>query len=240
MTDEEVKELKEEVSRLRQQASSQATALAAQARPPQAPPPPKVATKTVYTLTELQQMVDKGTISEKSRDDIIIQQTRDEARSEMQSEIDQRFANLQASQTITQQIEAYTDAQPDILKEGSPTRARVQEEYDFLISLGESSDSKATELKALRAAFGSPDKIKERRPRRTTHAETGGVGRGGADRASPAGDDVPAPLRDNAKLKYHYDALIQRGVYKGYQDPDLLAEMKYSDGWKPQTRGQLN
>lgn len=180
-----------------------------------------------YTVQELQVMVDDGRISEGTRDGILSQQTRDQTRNEIKTEMREEMASMRQSQQIDGEIAKYTDSNADVMKEGTELRGRVEEEYQFLVSHGEPV-GKFTELKSLRAVMGPSDRIRETTAeRRPTHSDEGGSGAGDSDRGGSKEGGVPGPLQKDPKLKFHYDGLIATGVYSGYDDPDLVKEMKY-------------
>jgi hypothetical protein len=238
---DEAQQLRDEVEALRQQVQQQSETNQNLSRQLQQPAPVQpVAPKPERPSPQkLQEMVDNGQISEATRTDILMQHAKEDAAAEVRAEMEKRFQGMQHEQALDAQIASYTERVPDVLTEGSETRNRVQKEFDYLVSLGEPGD-KATEVKALRAALGPADAIRERtRSRRSTHAEAGGVG-DGVHSAPEKGDGVPAPLQNNDRLRYHYESMIKDGSYSGWDDPALQTELKYASGWKPERRGVLN
>ncbi len=194
-----------------------------------APPAQAAATSPVkvYSDAELQALVDGGTISESTSHDIKRRQDKDSLRAEMRTEQQALMAEGRQNQTVQTEIDRYTTAYPDLLDKASDTFARVQTEYDYLLRMGRDPKDTATELQAIRSALGPAAKIVEHtRERRPVHAEAGGAG-GGPESSPPEDGGVPKELKDNPKLKYHYDGLIRTGMYTGYDDPVLIREMTF-------------
>ncbi|KPK66955.1 hypothetical protein AMJ82_11570 [candidate division TA06 bacterium SM23_40] len=106
------------------------------------------------------------------------------------------------------------------MKEGSRERARLAKEYDYLRNLGH-AEGMATELAALRSCFGPVDRIKETtKPRAESHQETG----------TPAGE-VGEPEKGpkiSPRLKAHYEKMIEKRHFTGWDDPKLKKELEYA------------
>lgn len=189
--------------------------------------PPETSKAKTYTEPELQALVDAGNISESTRSDILRRQDRDSHDQRTDAKIKVAVTASQASQSIQTEIDRYTAGYPEVLEEGSDTRNRVQEEFNYLVRMGRDAEELATQLQAMRSALGPAERIGEvTRERRPVHAEAGGSG-GGSDAPASSDNPVPKPLRDNPKMKFHYDALIRQGMYTGYDDPVLVREMKF-------------
>ncbi len=184
----------------------------------------------VYSSQELDVLVEQGTISSSTKDDILRSQQAISQKADISQQIQQGIAQYRIQDTTERSLEAYKLNYPDAFKEGTELREKVKQAYAHLIKMGDSSDDRRTDIKALYAVVGAPEKIGERTARRTpTHVESGGSGGGGGAAAgSSDSDGVPKPLQNDAKLKYHYDALIKDGTYTGYSDKNLQSEMKYA------------
>lgn len=193
-------------------------------KPPEQPAPKE------YTRAELQKLVDTGSMAESRMQEVLDEQR--ERR--IIRQVDERFQRSQSLQqrvsSIEQELVAYQRARPDAWQEGSESRKRVQDEFDYLVRInGKPPDAvaqKTYEVMALRAAFGSPQQ-ETTRDRRETHSETGGdsgdAGRSGGDKK----EGVPKELKDRPKLQYHYEQMIARGHYSGWTDAKLRKELEY-------------
>ena len=196
------------------------------AHPPNAEP--AKAEPKVYTRIELQKQVDEGNISEADRDDIIITQAKDEVRREVLAEVDKRLTTTQNASKMQTDMTAYKEAYPDVMKEGSDLRNRVKAEITALSAInGTPADDDALfrmELSALRSVLGPPSKMREKtREVRTTHQETGGSA---PDTTSKADVDK-APKGLPERIKTFYQQKIDRGIYKGWNDPDVKKELEH-------------
>ena len=151
-----------------------------EARPEAAPvkaEPPKELTRV-----QLREAVDNGQIDQDQMETLWADQREASTLRKMEERYDARDRERQTTNVIQTDTVKYLDAYPDIRKQGSSDWTRLKSEYDYLISVGD-PDNKTTELKAMRSAFGSPDRIRESSAsRRQTASETasgqsgGGVG----------------------------------------------------------------
>ena len=85
----------------------------------------------------------------------------------------------------------------------------------------------AGELMACRNAFGSIGDAKVQERDRQSHQDAGGSGRGRSDAQPDDGPKIPKELKVNPEQQEHYRYSIDKGLYKGWDDPQLLKEMKY-------------
>ena len=136
------------------------------------------------------------------------------------------------------QIDAYSEVMPEVMTEGSSARQRVQEEYNFLTSTG-APDGLATQLQALRAAFGpiaALKKIKGERPD-TSHQDVGsGTGQEGGEGGGMRGDGTPKGL--TARQRTYYTPRVGPGKY--YPDwGAVTAELKFQDEGLTKRRAHL-
>jgi hypothetical protein len=193
-----------------------------------APPEPE------YSRAQLKQLVDAGTISEEQRDAVLDKQDRareERLINETTRKFQQQSAQSARNQRISSQIDTYKSSFPDVMVEGSETRQKVQREYDFLVSVegGPRSDEQGAimELKAMRAALGPAEKVRETtRQRRQTHAETGGAG-DNTSRPVDMANKIPKKYRE------YYKHRVETGYFKGWDDPRIAKHLKhgYFKGW---------
>ena len=104
----------------------------------------------------------------------------------------------------------------------------MQDEFDYLIGLGHDPKDTRTQLHAARSAFGPVDLLERVNPRpRETHNETGGRG----DHSDPDTRKDGSPKGMSAELRSDYQRRIDMGIYKGWDDPQLVTELKdFGDG----------
>ena len=84
-------------------------------------------------------------------------QNREQHRRDTAELLDTRDRKNVIESTIEIDTAKYIAAYPDVRTIGSPNWQRVKDEFDFLQKMGDPNDA-TTELKALRAVFGSPDR----------------------------------------------------------------------------------
>ncbi len=128
----------------------------------------------VYTRTELEGLVDSGQLGKEQADAIYEDQFRNQVKKEALEHAENALATERRKTMVLGQIDRYKEALPDVMVPGSEARNRVEQEYQYLTSLGDPADS-ATELKALRAVYGPIERLAAKSEiSRETHQEVGG------------------------------------------------------------------
>jgi hypothetical protein len=171
----------------------------------------------VLSRAELNQLVADGSLTEDARDEYLEKQREERIEQRLEAKFAAERKQSDRISLINAQMERYKTLIPDVMVAGSEPRARVESEFNFLVSVDgqpqSNEEALALELKALRAAFGPVDRLKETtRKRRETHQETGG---GAADEGGPKEDTAPSKL--TARERDHYQRLIDSGVYTGWK-----------------------
>lgn len=176
------------------------------------------------TRAELKQYVEKGEISQDEADTIWEKQITDKATRSATEAATRTVAGITYQQQVEQELAGYKELKGVAWDEGTPERARVEQEFAFLVKLGDDPNNRATELKALRAAFGDLSTLRAslsvRRGPSDTHRETGGRG----SRTTSGEGDVLKSL--NADQKKYYERGIEAGRYKDWDA--VKAELTYS------------
>jgi hypothetical protein len=190
--------------------------LRVQAERKEEPEPPK----KVYTRQELRAAVTEGTIDDDQLEEIWAKQLREQTRLDTAELIDTRDRKRDTESFVDTETVRYLDAHPDVRTVGSSDWKAVKDEFDFFTKMGD-PENKATELKALRAAFGSnPTRIPERTAshRETPADSSGSPGTGGGDRNVDIMNRIPKNLRP-----YYRDQLE-----RGWKTMDeVKRELKY-------------
>lgn len=183
-----------------------------------------------YTRAQIDQAIESGQISRTDGEALWATQT-------------ERRAAKVAAEAATQAIEArahedkvsgaigeYSAVVPRAFQEGTPERAKVKAEFDRLVSEGQPK-TRATELVALRLTFGGIEGLKAaagaQRERITSQEGGAGGGRGNREGGEDA-NGVPRDLDLSSKQVSHYTKLIDRGIYKGWDE--VRAELKHARG----------
>ena len=179
------------------------------------------------TRTELNQLVADGKVTQEAADAEWERQVVDTATSNARQAARDEGAQRELEQTISAQLEEYRGLIPEAWEAGSKERARVAKEFRYLTEKLGSPNSQATEIAALRAAFGDPEAIKASRSTgrhgpAETHGEVGGAERG--EGATKDGDGAPKGL--DARQKAHYEKLIAQGHYPDWKA--VREELKFS------------
>lgn len=178
-----------------------------------------------FSRIELRREVSLGNLSEDEMDRIL--ETQNEARISRQvaSEVSKKVDETTIGSKLAAQIAEYTSLKPETMAAGSADRQRVADEWNYLLSIGQPK-TLATELAALRAVYGPISRLKSAlsagEGRRETHRETGG-----GESVDPAlrKDGIPKGL--SARHRSWYQSRIDNGLYKGWDDPELVEELKY-------------
>jgi hypothetical protein len=178
---------------------------------PTTPPPP--------TREQLQEAVDGGTISQAQMDTELARQMRVELQTDIETKLRAEFTAADQLKAITSQFDAYMKMKPDVAREGTEDRLKIQKEFQALVDLGYPANEKRTELLAMRNVFGPLDRIKETtRERLPVTQETGGAG--GAS-AGGKGSGWREGLTSGQVEAFEHQQKI--GVYPSETDKTFLA-----------------
>jgi len=160
-----------------------------------------------WTRAQLRTAVSEGTIDEDQMEEIWAKQQRAAYRRDTEDLLATRDRERATATTVETEIARYTANYPDVTTIGSPTWNKVKAEFDFCVQLGDDPNSKATEVKALRAALGSSEKIRERTSthRQTSSETSSSQGGGGGGRPVDIWNRVPRTH------KAHYKRLVEEG-----------------------------
>lgn len=174
--------------------------------------------KPDLTGAELRTAVDQGRITEQDADTIRENQIEKRVEAKVTRKVETDAASRDLGQRVDGELSEYRKLVEGLTDDTSPARAKVQREFDHLISLGHAADVR-TEAAACRAAFGDLATLRQAPEARDreTHDETGG----GAPPAAPKSQQNLTP-----ELKAHYSRQIDQGMYEGWDDPALEKELK--------------
>ncbi len=175
-----------------------------------------------YTRAELNALVESRAITQDQADSQMDLQIREGARAEAARVATDTVTAVSRKERVDGEIARYTVVAPEVLDETHDTRARIKEEYKFLIELGDKA-SVETQLKAIRSVLGPIDKLERARNGRPSHEPHREDGGGGVERKPKASDGTYDGL--SAREKAHYDKLITNGIYK--DKAAVNAELKF-------------
>lgn len=189
---------------------------AAAARPAPAAEAPPAPPAPVYTRTQLDQAVSENKITAAEANALWDRQQQEQTAKLVKDTVREAVTDVGRANEVTSRIAEYTALKPEVLKEGSPERARVKQQFDYLVSIGQPA-TKATELVALGMIYGQLDTLKAAHSTtrdEETHQEVGG--------GAPSNVGEPAPkLKLSKDEKRYYGDLISKGIYSGW---DAVAE----------------
>ena len=169
------------------------------------------------TRAELLQGVETGQITQAQADEAWEKQIEHRVRTGITEEWKQYESTRDLTTRVTTEMDQYTQTYPDVMTHGTENRDKVAAEFSYLRSHG-MPDTKATELIALRNVFGPIHKKRDiTQQRRETHQETSGEKPGGENQKTP---ELPT------RYKTYYQSQIDKGMYKGWDDPGLQRELK--------------
>lgn len=178
----------------------------------------KAETTPQYTRSQLQGLVDEGKLNQDQADALWEKQLEDRITAKARTEAEQQAKISKRQAAIQGVLTQYRDLRPDAWKAGTEDRQKVQSEYRYLVDVLGQPEGIETEAAACRAAFGPPEKVVPiTRERRETPAESG------AAKDEPPGSRLP---KMSNRYKEFYAGQIAKGQYKGWDDPNLVKEMK--------------
>lgn len=180
------------------------------------------------TTEQISAAMESGEITQAQGIQLIADQTEKKLDAKYQTAISDGIASHQTASAVQAELDQYKILVPGIQETGSMEDKKAGEVMQGLLQLG-MPDNNATRVVACRQAFGSIDSLKANPLPREAHPEVGG----GVDRAtggaSSGDEDVPLKLKGKEKtqLRNDYQHMIDRGVYSGWNDKDLVKEMEY-------------
>jgi hypothetical protein len=186
---------------------------------------------TVYTKAQLKAAVDAGSITQEQADDQWERQREAELTARAETVALEAVSRQTTQERITSDLSEYKRLKPEIMDPGSETRAKIADEYKYLVETG-SAKSVATELAAIRAVLGPLDKLKNasKARRAPEHEEQGGSG--GEGKTQKTGNALVDKL--DTRWRDHYDKGIKQGRYKDWKEVET--ELKHAP---PQTRARM-
>jgi hypothetical protein len=172
----------------------------------------------VYTRAELNALVAAGQINQEQADAQMDIQTREAARAEAREVATNTVTQAQQKERVTSDIARYVAVKPELKDRGSADFQKVAAEYQFLVGLGD-PPTLATELKAIRAAFGAVETIEQAAKGRPSHDSHQEHGAGGGS-AGPKGGKGTLKLSERERA--HYEPKVGPG--KMYPDWKAVEE----------------
>lgn len=183
-----------------------------------------------YSRADIERAVEDGRISRPEAEALWATQTERRAIKAATDAATQAVERRATDDMVSSAIGEYSAVVPKAFQDGTAERAQVRKEYDRLVGLGQPA-TRATELVALQITFGGIEGLRAAAgaQRERITSQEGGAGGGQSRRDS--GEDangVPRDLKLTDRQTAHYTRLIDRGVYKGWDD--VRAELKYAKG----------
>lgn len=180
-----------------------------------------------YSWAELRQFISEGKLTLDQaieyREDI----TRKQIKREAQATIDSHLKLNTRESTIDTTLARYRAANPKLVEDGTPERAKLVQEYKYHVEVLGMPATRATELAAARAAFGDIDalesqaRLKAKPVEREAMMET-------TTNARPAPKTKDPVEQLDARQKEHYTRMIKNGRYGSYRPQTGIT----ADHWK--------
>lgn len=209
---------------------------AAPSPPADSTPAQTTAQPRIYRASELQEMVDAGSITMAQKDE----QLQAQQQYHFQQQLDARTAQLATQTQIQREIERYMDARPTLR---DPKTEDVRKVWDrahkIATRFGVDARDLRVQAQALEEIYGSPEKAKPveetTRDRKATNQRSGASSPG----SSPASDDSDGQPRGLSDYqRQNFEGGIQRGRYSGWKDPMLRRELArwraQDEEWAPE------
>lgn len=190
----------------------------ANAEPPAEPP--------TYSRAQLEAAVEGGKITKAEADAIWDTQSQRQTQRLVADTVKTVLTETQQQTTVDSRIAEYQALKPEVMKADSPERARVKQQYDYLVSIGQPA-TKSTELAALTMCYGSLDALKAAHAATRDDETLMDVGGGTPPAGGGDGNDGPK-TKLSARERAHYQKLIDKGMYRSWADVDK--EMEYANG----------
>ena len=182
----------------------------------------------IWTEVELQDGVNAGTITQAVADQTLESQRQEALVDGVANRIQTQQAAADRAATVASEVGSYVTQHPELKNKDSAHFKKAGEEFTKLTALGYDKDDPATELLALKAAFG-PVTVAKGTPSFEVHQE-GGSGQGGSEPSAGgegAGDPASAPPGLSDRQASHYSHLIDVGIMPDWNA--VREELKFAD-----------
>ncbi len=189
---------------------------------PAAVPAPEVRR---YTRAELNQLVAAQQITQDQADAQIEYQLREDATTAARTVASETVAASTRKSFIDAEIAKYVALAPEIMDETHETRARIKDEYNFLVTAMGDANGTDTQLKAIRAVLGPREKLELARQGQAAHESHQDAGSAGAPARSRATKTLVDTLTQ--REKDHYESMMKKGYYKNWKEVE--AELAYAN-----------
>jgi hypothetical protein len=172
-----------------------------------------------YSWDELESFIEQGRITRAQANSY--KEERQKKREEaIRQELDTKIAQLTVKDkvgTINSTLERYKTALPSLMQPGSTERQKYEAEYHYLVQELGDAPTLATQLKAVRAAFGPIESVESAAKTRqtTTQQRTAFMDTTTTRKPDPTKKDPVQQL--DQRTKEHYEKLIKNGRYGMYK-----------------------
>jgi len=181
---------------------------------------------TQLSAAEVTAKVNNGEMTETEAQTLLMNQQLGDFKRDIVQEVRQATADERRTALVQGQIEAYKTKIPNVMVDGSPERARVVTEYNYLVSSLGHKPNNDTELLAMRAVYGSAESIAAKANGTPEHhQESSGSGGGDENQGGSSTDGAPAHLSPAEKT--YYADMIQKGMYPDWKA--VSAELAFSN-----------
>lgn len=187
-----------------------------------------------YSVSELDQAVANGQITQPQRDQIFAQQIERKAMRQATEAAAKVVETQTRENTLDGELQQYASVSRELMQDGSPLRERVAQEFEYLVQRGASRDL-TTELAAVRAVMGPIERAKQFASARARGADPSMDSYGGrplTPRERRAEDQWG---RLDPRQREFYAKHIQSGMYA--DKAEVLAELNWKRGGSNNRRG---
>jgi hypothetical protein len=182
-----------------------------------------------YTLSELDQAVAADQITQQQRDQIWQTQIERKAVKSATAAATQIVETQSRENNLDGQLQQYAEIAPDLMREGSPLRSRVADEFEFLVNQG-APRNLTTELAAARAVMGPLERAKSRAGGRARGADMSADTYGSQPMSRAERRDQDAFSKLTPAQRQHAEKLVNMGLYA--DRGAYLAELNWKRGGK--------
>lgn len=171
-----------------------------------------------YSRAELRALVEEGKISEAQMDQVLDEQAKREKetlREELRQSLSKEVSEIDRGKQIQDQLSRYQAKIPNAWQNGTDERGRVQREYERLTRVMGFPDGPATDLEALRAAFGPIEALESGgRTKPEPHREAGASGQ---SEGRPMNSEFGTPPKGISRetQQFYENLMREEGMYRG-------------------------
>ena len=168
-----------------------------------------------WSWDQLEGAIADGKITRAWANDYREKVVEERATKKAEQRLEAKLSSTSQQTTVQGEMDRYKRAVPEVMQPGSAERVKVEREYTYLTQTLGYPATRATELAAMRAAFGDTDTV-ERAAVAKTSTTKEAYQETQSSSHKPTGKTTDPVKGLDDRTRKHYEKMIERGRYSGW------------------------